>query len=153
VKRALAAFRATYGASPVHLLGLLASFVLVFLAARHVHAADPSAWWRYALWFAGAAVAHDLLLFPVYSALDRLLRLGGRRRMRPETVNFVRVPAVLSGLLLLVFLPAIRRGGEDAFALASGRDQDAYALHWLLVTLVLFAASGLLYVARRLRRV
>jgi membrane protease YdiL (CAAX protease family) len=144
-------FRSRYGASPVHLLGLLASFLVAFLAARHVHQADPRSWWRYALWFAGAAVAHDLVLFPVYSALDRALQRLRPRRMSPDSVNFVRVPAVLSGLLLLVFLPAISKGGEASFQYAAGRSQDGIFLHWVVVTVVLFGLSGLLYVARRLR--
>jgi hypothetical protein len=151
VKRARQAFHAAYGESPVQLVLLLASFAVALLAARHVYQADPKHWWRYAIWFVGAALAHDLLLFPVYSTLDRVLRLVPRPRMTAATVNYVRVPAVLSGFLLLTFLPAITKGGQVSFGYAAAQTQDGIFLHWVIVTAVLFAASGLVYAVRRLR--
>jgi hypothetical protein len=151
MRRALQAFRSTYGASPLQLVGLLLSLLVALVAARHVYQADPKYWWRYAIWFVGAAIGHDLLLFPAYTALDRALQLVPHRRMAAGTVNFVRVPAVLSGFLLLAFLPAITRGGEAGFRFAGDQDQSGILLHWVLVTVVLFAVSAALYVARRLR--
>lgn len=150
MSRALTAFRATYGASPWQVLGMALTFGLALVAAQRVYEADSESWWRYAIWFVGAAVVHDLVLFPAYAALDR--GLAGVRaalpRMAPSTVNYVRVPTVLSGLLLLVFGAAILQRGEVAFTPASGLNQDVFAGRWLLITAVLFLASGLLYLVR-----
>jgi hypothetical protein len=85
-----------------------------------------------AIWLGAAAVAHDFVLFPLYSGLDR----GARR------VNYVRVPAGLSLLLLLVFWGTIAGKGEGAYHAVSGRSYDGYATRWLLITAALFALSG-----------
>ena len=68
----------------------------------------------------------------------------------PETsaVNYVRVPALVSGLLLLVFFPAISGKGEGAFHGVSGLDYDGYLARWLLITAALFALSGAAYLLR-----
>lgn len=142
-------FARAYGAGPLHLLALLACFALAGAAVQHV-SHDPLRL-RYAVWFVGAAVAHDLLLFPLYALLDRsagsLLRR--RRRVPPSgSVNFVRVPALLSGLLLLVFAPVILRRSQGAYGVASGLDQHVFLGRWLAVTGVLFLASAVLYALR-----
>jgi uncharacterized membrane protein len=79
------------------------------------------------LWFVLAIVLHDLVLLPFYSALDRL----GRRL--PVPPNAVRIPVVLSGLLLLLFFPMILG--------RTGLDSEGYLERWLLVTAALFAGS------------
>ncbi len=61
----------------------------------------------------------------------------------------MRVPAVLSGLLLLVFLPVISGKGNGAFHGVSGLDYEGYVARWLLITAALFAVSGAVYLARR----
>ena len=72
-------FRALYGASPLHLLGALASFAIIAVAVSGWFA-EPAVSLKYILiWFAGAIVAHDLLLLPAYSALDRLTAIRRRR--------------------------------------------------------------------------
>ncbi len=140
--------RRLYGAGPLHLLALLACFALAAAAAVHI-GHDPLRL-RYAVWFVGAALAHDLLLFPLYALLDR--SAGGlvHRRRRPATgsVNFVRVPVLLSGLLLLVFAPVIFQRSELAFGAASGLDQNPYLVRWLAISGVLFLASAVLYAVR-----
>lgn len=140
-------FARAYGSGPLHLLALLACFALAGAAALQV--SDDPVRLRYLAWFLGAVVAHDLLLFPLYALLDRSAGSLVRRRRgaAPGSVNFVRVPALLSGLLLLVFAPAIL-GRDTAFAAASGRDYDGYLARWLLVTGVLFAGAALLYALR-----
>ncbi len=145
-------FVRTYGSGPLHLLGLLLTFAVAGYAALKVY--DDPVWWRYALWYVGAALVHDLVLAPAYGALDRLVQplLGRRRRADPGDVNYVRVPAVLSGLLLLVFGASILERGEPAFTPASGLTQDPFLERWLLITAVLFAASALLYALRGRRR-
>ncbi|MGV7699696.1 hypothetical protein PJM27_29310, partial [Mycobacterium kansasii] len=80
-------------------------------------------WWQsIVVWFAGAVVAHDLVLFPVYAGLDRLL---SRRAPRPgpdvPVLNHLRVPALGAGLTLLVFLPGIIRQGGATYRAATGQ--------------------------------
>jgi len=64
--------RRWYGASPLHLLAHVAAFALAGYAVRAVIAAGQ--WRGFAEWFIVAIVAHDLLLFPLYSLADLPLR-------------------------------------------------------------------------------
>ena len=143
-------FARTYGASPLHLLALLACFALAGAAALQV-AEDPLRT-RYLLWFLGAIIAHDLLLFPLYALLDRSATalVHRRRSASPGSVNYVRVPVLLSGLLLLVFAPVVLRrdSAEGAFRNASGLDHADYTMRWLAITGVLLLGSALLYALR-----
>jgi hypothetical protein len=58
---------------------------------------------------------------------------------------YVRIPALLSGLLALVFFPEILRLGNQTFHTASGMTQDVYVSRFLLTCGVLFAGSALAY--------
>jgi hypothetical protein len=98
-----------------------------------------------AIWLAAAAVLHDLVLFPLYSALDR----GARLVLRGATVNYVRIPAGLSLLLLVVFFGTVGGKGGGAYRAVSGRSFDGYVTRWLLITAALFAVSGLTFLVRR----
>lgn len=144
----VSAFRRAYGAGPLHLLALLGCFALAGAAALHV-GQDPLRL-RYLVWFVGAAVAHDLVLFPLYALLDRSATalVHRRRRAAPGSVNYVRAPALLSGLLLLVFAPVIFRRSEGAYGVASGLDQQVFLGRWLLITGGLFLGSAVLYALR-----
>jgi hypothetical protein len=133
--------RARYGASPLHLLAHLAVLPLVAWALLQV--ADRPDSVRIVVWLALSAVVHDLVLLPFYGLLDR----AGRRAWGPA-VNYVRAPALLSGLLLLVFFPAISGKGEPSFTRASGLTYDGYLARWLLITAALFAISGAIYLVR-----
>ena len=108
---------------------------------------------NFAIWFVGAAVLHDLLLFPFYSLLDRIA--GHPRRQtatrRPASLNYVRAPALISGLLLLVYFPLILGLSDHNYYLSTGHHLHAYARNWLLITAALFGGSGLLYGLRLLR--
>ena len=137
--------RSRYGAGPLHLALLLASFALAGAAALKI-APDPLRL-RYLAWFLGAVLLHDLVLVPAYTALDR----GATAVVGRGAINHLRVPALLSGLLLLLFAPVVLQRGEPAFTNASGLTQDVYLGRWLLITGVLFAGSALLYVLRRRR--
>jgi hypothetical protein len=97
-----------------------------------------------ATWLLLAAILHDFLVLPLYAGADRAAQraLGG-------AVNYVRIPAGLSLVLLLVFWGTIAGRGSGAYHAVSGRSFDGYATRWLLVTAVLFTASGALYLARR----
>jgi hypothetical protein len=130
---------ARYGASPLHLLAHLAVLPLVAWALLQV--VDRPDALRILLWLALSAVVHDLVLLPFYSALDR----AGRNVAPRPAVNYVRVPALVSGLLLLVFFPAISGKGEPSFTRVSGLTYDGYLARWLLITAALFALSGAIY--------
>lgn len=148
----MTAMRRAYGAGPLHLLALLGCFALAGAAALHI--ADDPLRLRYLAWFVGAVVAHDLVLYPLYALLDRSLTaaLPGRRAAAPSrsagSVNYVRVPALLSGLLLLVFGPVILRHSQAAYGAASGLDSGVFLGRWLLISGALFLASALLYALR-----
>ena len=132
----------SYGASPLHLLAHLAVLPLVAWALLQV--LDRPDALRILLWLALSAVVHDLVLLPFYSVLDR----AGQRVTPRPAVNHVRVPALISGLLLLVFFPAISGKGEPSFQRTSGLTYDGYLARWLLITAALFAISGAIYLVR-----
>ena len=134
--------RRLYGSSPWHLLGLVLSLAVTGYAAFSLFGARPV---TVALWFVGLALAHDLLLAPLYVLLDRS---AGPRRAWPWWWNHVRVPAAFSLLLLLVFAPEITRRGSGTFRAATGFGNDVYAGRWLAVTGVLFGLSALWLAAR-----
>jgi hypothetical protein len=99
---------------------------------------------RIALWLVAAVVVHDLVALPLYSGADRAARTVLR-----GAVNYVRIPAALSLLMLVVFWGTIAEKGEPAYRATSGESFEGYAARWLLVTAALFAGSGLLYLLRR----
>ncbi|MYW00172.1 hypothetical protein [Streptomyces sp. SID3343] len=154
--------RRWYGAGPLHLLALAACFTLAWYAGTRLLTYEPA---RVVLWFVGAAVVHDLVLYPLYSAADRTGQAAagavrrGRGRGRPERaraaigLNHVRFPAALSALLFLVWLPQIL-GLADGYDLTTGLDGSRFLPRWLLITAFLFAASALVRAVRStLRRV
>lgn len=87
------------------------------------------------LWFAGAIVLHDLVLYPAYTALDRALQRA------PINPNYVRVPAILSGLLFLVWFPLILEKAPGLYRSVTGVPPPDYLGRWLLITAVLFGGS------------
>lgn len=152
----MARFRALYGAGPLHLLATLASLALVGWAFFQIFDA-PTALGTLA-WFAGAIVAHDLLAFPLYSALSLLAArsLGGpagawEGRRRVPAVNHLRIPAYLSLLALLVFFPLILGLSASKYETNSGVDAGVFLGRWLGLCAALFLGSALIY-ALRLRR-
>ena len=147
----IARFRRLYGASPLHLLSLLGCFaVAAFVALQISRGPLPL---RTAIWFVGAVVLHDLVLFPLYALCDRsvseLFRRGPRDdRITSSTINYVRVPTLLSGLLLLVFTPVIFRRGEGPYFRASGLDLSPFLGRWLAISGLLFLGSALIFALR-----
>lgn len=142
-----------YGAKPWHLLALLASLVVTGYTVN-VLLADTSALVRIVIWFVGAAVVWDFVLGPALALGDRGLRPVLRRaRVRGVSpLNYVRFPALLSLLLLLVWTPLIFQRSEQIYRSKAGLLQDAYLERWLAVTGVLFLLSGLAF-AVAVRRV
>jgi hypothetical protein len=137
-----------YGASPLHLLALLACFGLAGYAAARLIPSQPLG---VAAWFLGAVIGHDLLLMPLYSLADRSVMAAIRHRdpQLPVTpwINYVRVPAALSGLLLLVWFPLILRL-PSPYRASTGLSADPYLWHWLAVTGVLFLLSAVAFALR-----
>ncbi|MDQ2759574.1 MAG: hypothetical protein M3Y17_03815 [Actinomycetota bacterium] len=155
-------FRRLYGATPLHLLALVASLLLAGAGVvgwlDSYTAPDEE---RILIWLLGAIVAHDLVLLPLYSLLDRIA-FGARHAQRsgpaPDHTPgwvYVRAPALLSGLVFLVFFPEILRLGNPTFNVASGLHQNVYLARFLITCGVLFALAGLAYAVSlaRARRV
>ena len=115
-------FRRHYGAGPLHLLSLVACLAFAGYVATRILAGPEAI--RILVWFAGAAVAHDLILWPLYAVADRGAVVAARRH--PERlpkvpwINHLRVPAVLSAVLLAVSFPLVFRWSEPTYHAASG---------------------------------
>jgi len=147
-------FKDRYGASPLHLIahviGLaIAAYALVqLLGEKH--------WVNFLGWFLAAALLHDLVLLPAYSAADRIAGAVMRRLhvrmpggdLRVPIVNHVRAPALISGVLLLIYFPLILGPGDAAYFSATGHHPSGYLRNWLLITVVLFGGSAIIYMAR-----
>jgi hypothetical protein len=137
-----------YGASPLHLLALLACFGLAGYAAVRLASSHPVA---VAAWFLGAVIGHDLLLMPLYSLADRsaMAALRHREPQLPAApwINYLRVPAALSGLLLLVWFPLILRL-RSPYQASTTLSADPYLWHWLAVTGTLFLLSAVAFALR-----
>lgn len=134
--------RRDYGSNPLHLLAHLVWIAIVGWVLLKLLDVRPLLY--LAAWFIGAIVLHDFVLLPLYGVLDRVAKvpLGG-------AVNYVRVPVVISGLLLLAFLPIITGGGEEVFSQVSGAGySENYFARWLLASAALFLGSALLYGVR-----
>lgn len=147
-------FRGLYGAGPMHLLLMLGVLSLAGLTVLQLGLAalwNSDTWWQsIVVWFVGAAIAHDLVVFPAYALADRLLAL--RRTTHPSVPvrNHVRVPVLATALTFLVFFPGILQQGSGAHLRASGLTQEPYLERWLLLSAAFFLLSGLVYAVRHL---
>ena len=109
-----------------------------------------------AVWFVAAVIGHDLVLFPLYAAADHsvtglLRRRHTRRRPVVPVLNYLRVPALGTVLLLLLFLPGIIQQGARTYLNATGQTQQPFLGRWLLLTAAMFAVSALVYGIRSWR--
>jgi hypothetical protein len=102
---------------------------------------------RIAIWLVACVIVHDLVVMPLYSGADRAVR-----RVAGGAVNYIRIPAALSLLMLVVFWGTIAERGEPAYTATSGQTFDGHAARWLLVSAALFAGSTVLYLLRRRSR-
>lgn len=140
-----------YGAGPLHLLTMVACFALAGFAVAELL---PANFIGIPVWLAGAVIGHDLILMPLYTLADRSAMAVLRHR-RPELpsvqwINYLRIPAGLSGLLLLIWFPLILRL-PSGFPRTTTLPLDPYLWHWLAVTGALFLLSAAA-LALRLRR-
>ncbi|MEU8936137.1 hypothetical protein AB0D30_40405 [Streptomyces sp. NPDC048409] len=150
VKRLTGAFRSRYAASPLHLVLVLASFAVALYAGIRLLKGDTLG---VVLWFVGAALLHDLVLLPCYSLTDRAAQSLFRAARVPDgsthrqSVNYLRVPAFVSGLLLLVWWPLIlHRGGH--YTADTSLSADGFLARWLLISAASFLASALIWTVR-----
>lgn len=152
----IAVGRRYYGAHPLQLLALLATFALSGYAF-YLASMGPLPV-RMLIWFVAAIVGHDLVLYPLYALADRSWHVVSRRaRMRSReagnqpsvpVVNHLRVPIVLSGFLLIAFWGTITGQGDENFFRASDHHFTSYLGRWLAITGVFFAVSAVLYAWR-----
>ena len=131
-----------YGANPLHLVTMLGSFALAGYAAAQLLTLDV---FGIAVWFAAAVIGHDLLLMPLYTLADRsaaaVFRHVPPKLPTVQWINYLRVPVVLSGLLLLIWFPLIFRL-PTGFQAATTLSLNPYLWHWLGVTGALFLLSA-----------
>lgn len=136
-----------YGAGTGHLLVLLACLALAAYAASFL-LGDPDSL-TVLVWFAGAAVVHDLVVFPLYALTDRALSRLPRARV--PLINHIRLPLLGAGLTFIMFLPGILRQSAGTHLAATGLTQQPYLARWLWLVLAMFVASALIYAIRRVR--
>ena len=127
--------RSRYGAHPAHLVGHLLAFALIAYAIAQLAGIRGSD--NVLLWAIGAVLLHDAILWPLYALTDA----AGRRALG-SAINFVRIPAGLSLLLLLVFVGTITGKGSGNYHYVSTFFYEGYATRWLALTAVLFLVSG-----------
>jgi|SRR5690625_1373980 len=155
--------RNLYGAGALHLLTMIACFSLVGYGVLLLGPAqlwNTEVWWQsIVVWFIGAAILHDVVMFPLYALADRacvslaaVLRGRGSTPAGVSPLNYIRVPALASALTMIVFFPGIIRQGAAAYFAATGQTQDPFLQRWLLLTGGFFAVSAVCYAIRlRLR--
>jgi hypothetical protein len=140
--RVLRAFLSWYGAGPLHLLTMAGCFALAGYAAVELL---PNNAVGIPLWLLGAVIGHDLLLMPLYTLADRsaLAVFRHRKPALPDIawINYLRVPAALSGMLLLIWFPLIFRL-PARFPATTTLPLDPYLWHWLGITGGLFLLSA-----------
>lgn len=146
-------FLRMYGAHPLHLLVMLGGFALTAWVALRL-SSEPTLT-RMLIWFGAALLLHDLVLFPVYTAADRLLTGTARAVRRGRVpmvrgVNHVRVPVLASGLLFLLFLPGIIEQGAPSYLAATGQTQEPFFERWVLLSASFIVLSTFAYLARLL---
>ena len=132
----------------------LAGFAIVALALDRIFSGGDVK--ELLVWYLGFAIAHDLVFLPAYTGLDRLFRRTVGRLPLPtrnglSVINHVRAPALISGLLLIIYFPLISRRNDAWYFDLSGHHLTHYLRNWLLITAVLFVGSGLIYAARVVR--
>lgn len=131
-----------YGASPLHLLTMVGCLALAGYAAAELL---PNNAFGILVWFVGAVIGHDLLLMPLYTLADRSVTAIFRHRPpnlpAVPWINYLRVPAALSGMLLLIWFPLIFRLASH-FPATTTLPLNPYLWHWLAVTGALFLLSA-----------
>lgn len=156
----IARVKRTYGGHPLHLLTLLACFAFVgyvisVMGPKQLW--NSKVWWQsIVVWFVGAILLHDLVLFPFYAIADRSLGAGWRAvtgrlpaaRPKVSPANYIRIPLMASGLLFLMFFPGIIEQGAPAYHRATGLTQQPFLDRYLLIVAALFGLSAVTFAIR-----
>jgi hypothetical protein len=148
----MSGFRRLYGSNPLHLLAHAGVFFIAGWAINQIVGGGFVINW--AAWFLGAALLHDLVLLPAYSAADRALGRAvrsGRPSSRPPLLNHIRAPAAVAGILLLVYFPVILGYSARNYRHDTGHALAGYTRNWLLICAGLFLASAIVYGLRAAR--
>lgn len=142
--------REFYGAGPAHAAGAAFGLLIAFYGLwRIVEVLDP---WQVLPWLLGAAIFHDLIFLPIYAGIGgaayAIARLGLVDQPRVGLFNHIRIPALISGLLLVVWFPLIFELESDLYMRSTGLSTDVFMGRWLNLTAALFAISLLVYAGR-----
>jgi hypothetical protein len=143
----MALIRRLYGSGPLHLVGYVASFAVAYYAATGLFRHQTI---RVAVWFAGSAIAHDLLVLPLYGIADLALTQVWRRHEALGGVtwlNYVRFPFTISAVLLLIYFPEISRQ-RTAQLRDTGLTNHPYLDHWLGISAGLILVSAGVFAVR-----
>lgn len=129
---------------------------LVFTAYVVSFAVDAHRPMAMLVWFGGAVIGHDLVLFPLYAAADRaavfaLRRPGIARRVPVSPLNYLRWPTLAALLLFCVYFPGIVAQAPQTYAAATGQTQEPFLGRYLVTVAVLYAVSAIAYGARVFR--
>ncbi len=145
------ALRKVYGSGPYHFVAVGVCFVVSgYAILRLADSAEPV---LLAVWFVGALLAHDFLVYPAYTLLDRAAARGQglTDSDRASWINFVRVPVLLTGLVFLVWFPLILGLNAKTYRDASGLGTGRFLPRFLAFTAFVFLVSAALYCLRLLR--
>lgn len=153
-KRSRVGFRRLYGAGPQHLVGHLVAFAVVAFAFAQIFSGGGAS--ELLIWLLAFVVSHDLIFVPAYTGLDRLFRraiatVSLSHATDVPVINHVRAPAMISGLLLIIYFPLISGRADRWYFTLSGHHLSDYLRNWLLITVALFLGSGLIYALRVVR--
>lgn len=144
-------FKRLYGGGPGHLVIHLLAFALVLWSAVQIFHIGGSL--TILIWLVAAVILHDGIGLPIYAALDRGLQEGVAvaehdARGGVRVLNHIRVPLSLSAVSFLVFSPLLLDKSAPALERTSTLVPEGYLGRWVLVVVVLFAVSALLYLVR-----
>jgi hypothetical protein len=134
-------FHKLYGSNPLHLLAHVGVFFVAGWAIDQIVGGGSVINW--AAWFLGAALLHGVV--------GRATRAGPASD-RPPVINYIRVPAVVAGILLLVYFPLILGYSARNYRHDTGHALAGYTRNWLLICAGVFLVSAVLYAARTARQ-
>ena len=146
-------WRRRHGSTALHLAAHLLVFAIAAFALARIVSGGGGTLKAVIAWYLGLIVLHDLVLVPAYTGVDRvtravLARLPTPERARVPVINHLRVPALISAVLLLIYAPLISGHAEASYVAVTGHPLVHYLRNWLLVSAALFAGSAVIYVVR-----
>jgi hypothetical protein len=137
--------RSRYGDSPLHLAAQLAVLGVTAYAVTQVVRRGAAV--NFLGWLLAGPPLHDLLLLPLYALVDAVLRRLPARNGVP-VVNHMRIPLLISGLLLLCFFPLVLDRAPGNYRRSTAHPPSGYGRDWALITLALLTASAGIYALR-----